>query len=300
MGSAFSFRKAERRQSKLRLGITGTAGSGKTYSALKIAFGLGGSIGLIDTENGSGDLYEDLGDYSVLPLGPPFSPDRYIQAIKAGEDAGLDIIIIDSLSHAWAGTGGVLDILGKAVDASSSKNSYTAWRTVTPKHNALVEAMLQSRCHIIATMRSKAAYAMDESESGKSKIRKLGLQPVQREGMDYEFTVVFDLSDQHVATCTKDRTSLFPIDEPFLPDEETGLKLLEWLNTGKPPLEPTIYSLEELKNLASGCKTIQELHEWYRTRDVQMSEKGLTDEEKDGLKTYLTSVKQKIAGGAKE
>jgi hypothetical protein len=259
---------------------------------------MGGSVGLIDTER-SGDLYEHLGEYSVYPLGPPFSPDRYIRAIQEGEKEGFDIIIVDSLSHAWAGTGGVLDILNKTVDASRSKNSYTAWRTVTPKHNALVEALVQSESHIIATMRSKQAYAMDEDDSGKTSIRKLGLQPVQREGMDYEFTVVFDLSDQHIATCTKDRTDLFHIDDPFLPSEETGMKLLEWLTSGAPPLEPTVFSKDELLEQAKDQKTIVSLQEWYRSEDVKSSVAKLSSEENTALNEELRKIKQAIANGGK-
>jgi hypothetical protein len=149
-----AFRKAERRKARLRLGIAGPSGSGKTYSALLIAFGLGGKVALIDTENGSGDMYPHLGDYDVLTLRAPFTPDKYIEGIREAEKAGYSTVIIDSLSHAWAGEGGLLDQHGKIAD-SGKGNSYTAWRSITPKHNALVEAMLQSSCHVIATMRTK-------------------------------------------------------------------------------------------------------------------------------------------------
>ena len=109
---------------------------------------------MIDTERRSGELYDDITDYDVCTIEAPFIPDKYTEAIKPAEKAGYGTIIIDSLSHAWAGEGGLLDLQGKIVD-SGKGNSYTAWRFVTPKHNALVEAMLQSTCHIIATIRSK-------------------------------------------------------------------------------------------------------------------------------------------------
>ena len=130
------FRKAERKKAKLRLGITGTAGSGKTYGALLVAKGLGGKTALIDTENGSGDLYASQFDYDVGSIEAPYEIQKYIQAIHDAEKAGYEIIIIDSLSHAWAGEGGLLDFHGKLTEASYSKNSYTAWNKVTPLSHA--------------------------------------------------------------------------------------------------------------------------------------------------------------------
>ncbi|MCA1602813.1 MAG: ATP-binding protein [Acidobacteria bacterium] len=207
-----SFRKAERKKAKLRLALCGPAGSGKTYSALLIAQGLApeGRIALLDTERGSGELYSDLTPYDVATLTPPFSPERYIDLIEGAGAAGYQVLIIDSLSHAWEGEGGCLELHDRATAALRSGNSYTAWREVTPQHNALVEAMLQSPCHVIATMRSKTAYELSDDGNGKKKPIKVGLAPVQRPGMEYEFTVVLDLSvERHIATATKDRTSLF-------------------------------------------------------------------------------------------
>ena len=224
------FRKAERRKAKLRLGITGVAGSGKTYGALLVAFGLGGKIAMIDTENGSGDLYSALGDYDVCSLSAPFTVQKYIEAIKTAESAGYDIIIIDSLSHAWAGEGGLLDMQGKIAD-SGRKNSFAAWREVTPLHNKLIDTMLASKCHIIATMRSKTDYVQVENEKGRMEIRKVGLAPVQRDGMEYEFGVVFDLGINHIVNVSKDRTSLFD-GEVFKLSQETGQALKKWLDTG--------------------------------------------------------------------
>lgn len=230
------FRKAERKKAKLRCGISGPSGSGKTYSALLLAFGLGGKVALIDTENGSGDLYADLGEYDVLPIKSPFTTDKYIEGIRAAEKAGYSTIIIDSLSHAWSGEGGLLDQQGKIAD-SGKGNSYTAWRTITPKHNALVEAMLQSGCHIIATVRSKTEYVIEKNDKGKDVPRKVGMAPIQREGMEYEFTVFFDLSIEHVASTSKDRTSQFD-GVYFKPVKESGEKMLAWLNSGADVPQP--------------------------------------------------------------
>lgn len=234
-------RKATRKKAKLRLGISAPSGAGKTYSSLLLAFGITGvgtvkgvepitgKIGLIDTEHGSGDLYAHLGEYDVISLGAPFTAKSYLEAIKAFEDAQYDVIIIDSLSHAWAGEGGLLDKQGKA--AERTKNSYTAWREVTPDHNALVNAMLQSPCHIIATMRSKVDYVLETNDKGKQQPKKVGMAPVQREGMDYEFTVMLDIDQGHIATASKDRTGLFD-GEYFKISRDTGAKLLNWLNEG--------------------------------------------------------------------
>jgi hypothetical protein len=246
-------RKAERRKAKLRLGISAPSGAGKTYSSLLIAYGLTGDwekIGLIDTENGSGDLYAHLGDYLVLTLEPPYTPLRYVEAIKAFESAGVDCIIIDSLSHAWAGEGGALDIQGAA--SAKSGNSWSAWREVTPMHNALVNAMLQSKCHIIATMRAKTEYVQEKNDNGKTIIRKVGLAPIQRDGMEYEFTVMLDLSIQHIASASKDRTGLLD-GQYFTPSIETGQKLLEWLEQGIDPDKQRLDLLETARQKWSEC-----------------------------------------------
>lgn len=227
-------RKAERRKAKLRLGLVGPSGSGKTRSSLEIAFGLGGKIGLIDTEHGSGDLYANLGDYDIIQLTAPYTVAKYLQAMRAFEAAGYSVVIIDSLSHAWAGEGGLLDKQGKIADSGSAGNSYAAWRKVTPEHNALVEAILQSPAHVIATMRAKTEYVLETNEKGKQVPRKIGLAPVQRDGMEYEFTVVMDIDASHVANASKDRTGLLD-GRYFTPSRDTGKDLLDWLETGEEP-----------------------------------------------------------------
>tara|TARA_R110000868_G_scaffold376148_5_gene640953 strand:- start:9063 stop:10004 length:942 start_codon:yes stop_codon:yes gene_type:complete len=223
-------RKAQRKKAKLRLGIAAPSGAGKTYSALLMAFGIGGKIGLIDTEHGSGDLYAHLGEYDVISIEAPYTVTKYRQAIQAFEDAGYTTIIIDSLSHAWAGEGGLLDKQGKIAD-SGKANGYTAWRTITPEHNALVDAILQSKCHVIATMRSKQEYVLETNDKGKQTPKKVGMAPIQRDGMEYEFTVMLDIDVNHVASTSKDRTGLFD-GQYFKPTIATGKQLLAWLEQG--------------------------------------------------------------------
>lgn len=234
-------RKAVRKKAKLRLGLVAPSGAGKTYSALQLAFGLGGKVGMIDTEHGSGDLYGSIGDYDIINIAAPYTVQKYRDAISAFERAGYSVVIIDSLSHAWAGDGGLLDKQGKIAD-SGKGNSYTAWRTITPEHNGLIDAMLKSPCHIIATMRAKTEYVIEKNDRGRDQPRKIGMAPVQREGMDYEFTIVFDIDDKHVASASKDRTSMFD-GQFFKIDQQTGRHLRGWLDSGvetpKADAEPT-------------------------------------------------------------
>jgi hypothetical protein len=264
----FEIRKAERRKAKLRASFIGISGSGKTYSSLLLAKGMGGKICVIDTENRSADLYANEFEYDVLELSAPFSPLKYIDAIKSIEDAGYDIIIIDSLSHAWNAEGGILDMTDNAAKASRSQNTYTAWKETTPIHNKMLQAILQSKCHIISTMRCKTHYDMQEGANGKKMPVKVGLAPIQRDGMEYEFTVIFDIQQNHFCLASKDRTGIFK--DAFIPTIETGEKMLEWLNTGKDEEEEKIRAEQLVKDeieahsvnlrmLMMECKNLEEL-----------------------------------------
>jgi hypothetical protein len=226
------FQKAVRHAAKLRLALSGPSGSGKTYSALLIASGIVplAKVAVIDTESGSANLYANLGGYSVLSLTPPYTPQKYMDAIHAAEQEGFELIIIDSLSHAWNGEGGILDQQGKAADSKYRGNSWAAWREFTPIYNQLVETILHSKCHVIATMRSKTEYMQNDS-GGKKRIVKVGAAPIQRDGIEYEFTVVFDLSIDHVASVSKDRTRLFD-GQYFTPTPDVGKALHGWLDSG--------------------------------------------------------------------
>lgn len=236
------FQRAERQKAKLRLGMVAPAGAGKTHSSLLIAAGLGKKIAVVDTENSSASKEEgkkNIPPFDVLVLSAPFHPSKYIEALKAAEQEGYDVIILDSLSPAWAGTGGLLDKVNAVTQASTSKNSYMAWRDVTPLHNKLVDAILQSKCHVIATMRAKVEYVIEADEKGKQRPRKIGLAPIQREGLDFEFDIVFDIDQAtHYATASKDRTSLFD-GTPFIPSIETGEKLRDWLGQGVEAPQPS-------------------------------------------------------------
>lgn len=227
------FTKAIRKKAKLRLALTGPSGSGKTYGALMISKGLGGKIAVIDSEHGSASLYAHLCDFDTLELQPPYSPERYIAAIKTAEQAGYDVIVIDSTTHEWSGSGGCLEINEHTAQAKFRGNTWSAWNDTTPRHRAFIDAMLQSSAHIIATGRSKTETAQTE-EGGRKKVVKLGMKTEQRDGFEYEFTVVLDLVHAgHYATASKDRTGLFSGD-PKPISESTGATIQAWLDGGEP------------------------------------------------------------------
>ena len=244
------FKKATRQQLKLRLALIGPAGSGKTYTALRVARGLAGdagSIAVIDSERGSASIYAgEVTEYDVCEL-ESFHPERYIEAIQAADAQGYDVLIIDSLSHAWDGKDGALELKDRAAKRSRSGNSFTAWREITPLHNRMVDAILQCRAHVIVTMRAKTAYAQVKDEkSGRTKIEKLGMEAIQRSGMEYEFTVVGDLDLQHNLMVSKTRCALLDGAMLSRPGEALGQQLLTWLGRGEPVLTPR-------QQLAAAC-----------------------------------------------
>jgi len=197
--------KAQRKQAVIKMGLQGPSGSGKTYSALLFAYGLvkdWDKVAVIDSENHSADFYAHLGSYSVVNISPPFSPEKYVETINLCESIGIQVIIIDSISHEWDGAREILDIHSNMV----GNNSFANWGRVTPRHNAFVNSILQSPAHIIATVRSKQDYIISERSNGKMVPEKVGLKGVTREGMDHEFTVVLELDLKHNAQASKDRT----------------------------------------------------------------------------------------------
>lgn len=230
---AMTFQRATRHQAKLRLALLGPSGSGKTYTALLLARGLvgpEGRIALIDTERGSASKYADLTDFDALQLAT-FEPEQYVSAIEAAMAAGYGCLIIDSLSHAWAGKGGILEFVDDA--KRRQKNDFGAWRDATPKHNKLVDAILAAPVHIIATMRTKTAYEIVE-RNGKKVPQKIGLQPIQRDGMEYEFDVVADLDLDHVLVPSKTRLSFLSGKVYHDPGTDLGDTIRAWCDGGEP------------------------------------------------------------------
>lgn len=249
-------RKATRQKAKLRIGLAGTAGSGKTYSALLMASGIApwSKIVLIDTENGSGDLYAHLGEYNIYPLTAPFSPEKYVQAIKECESAGMEVIIIDSVTHEWEGKGGCLESNELLGQSKFKGNTWAAWSVTTPRHQKFLEAITTANAHVITTVRSKS----DTIQTEDKKIKKVGTKEIQREGFEYELTVSFTIDrDRHYATASKDRTSIFIDSDPFIISKETGQILLEWCEQGiEPLLSPEEKAEAELKALRVELSTV--------------------------------------------
>lgn len=242
-------RTAERKKAKLRIGIFGPSGSGKTMSALLMASGMTAwsKIAVIDTENKSADLYSHLGPYQVLTLDEPFSPENYISAIEVCEKAGMEVIIIDSITHEWAGPGGILEIadqLGK-----DAKNSFAVWGKLTPRHNKFINKILFANAHVICCGRSKQDYVLNQVEKNGKTVNipeKTGLKAITREGFDYEMTISFDLAISHLANSTKDRTSIFQDKPDEIITSKVGKTLLEWADGGARDLENDKLTIKRL------------------------------------------------------
>lgn len=247
--------QARRKRVKLRLNIASPSGFGKTYSALLIAFGITGDwqkIAVIDTENESASLYSHLGEFKTLSLLPPYSPARYIEAISICEDAGIEVIIIDSVTHVWKGQGGLLDY------QSSLGGRYQDWAKATPLYQKWLAAILQSKSHIITTNRKKQGYNMI-TEGNKTKVEKAGLDDEIRDGYEYEMTLALEIvNDKHLARASKDRTQLF-VDKPeFVITSETGKRILDWCNSG---VDVTV---NDISKRIGDCKSLRELLDLYK------------------------------------
>lgn len=290
------FTPATRAQVKLKLAIAGPSGSGKTYSALLMASGIGKRIAVIDTENRSASLYADLESgplagvrFDVLNIFPPYTVPKYLDAIEDAQKAGYDVLIIDSISHSWAGEGGLLDKKG-ALDQRPNSNAYTNWAPITKEHEAFKAKILNADIHTIVTMRSKQDYILEQNDRGKSAPKKVGLAPVQREGTEYDYAVVFDLAMDHNAMASKDRTSMFD-GLVFKPTKETGASLLGWLNKGahepKPQAKPQAKPKAAVPMTEAQSIEVMELVERFR---------GLTNESDERISQAIRDRIKKVHG----
>ena len=283
-------RQSERKQAKIKLAIQGCAGSGKTYSSLLLAYGITNNwskIAVIDSENGSADLYAHLGQYNVLNLNNNYSPENYMEAIEICEKAGMEVIVLDSISHAW-------DYLLDA-HANMTGNSFTNWAKITPRQNAFIQKILQSKCHIIATMRTKQDYILSE-RNGKMVPEKIGLKSQQRNDIDFEFTLVFDVDIKHFAVSSKDRTGLFMGKPEFVISELTGKRILDWCNSG--------VSVETVKADIAKAQTVEELNsiyhqhlEWYPLLTTDFLNKKASIVEAENNKQVINYLQNYIKNG---
>lgn len=225
------FKEASRKDIRIKMAIAGPSGGGKTYGALEIAKGLlNGDLskcGILQTESGRAQCYIEKGAFKVLEMAPPFTPDKFIEGVDAAEKAGLKVLIIDSLSDEWAGLGGALDMHQEVSDVV--KNSFTAWKKVTPKHEAVFNKILASPIHIIATIKKKTEYVMEPTHNGKTQPKRVGVKDIQREGTEYRWMLQLDVDQEsNMATVSKDNTSLFQGKPAFKITEETGRMIRDW------------------------------------------------------------------------
>lgn len=244
---------ALRKRAKIKMGLQGPSGSGKTYSSLLLAYGLTGNwdtIAVIDTENRSAELYAHLGPYKVLPLSSPYTPEKYIEAIDVCIKGGIEVVIIDSVTHEWEN---LIDF-----HSSMAGNSFTNWGKITPRHNAFVQKLLHAPVHIISTIRTKQDYVLNE-KNGKMVPEKIGLKSVQRDGLEYEFTLVFDLDIKNNATASKDRTGLFFGKPEHKLSSVTGALIRDWCNSG------AVVTVDEVSERINGVKSLKELLDLYHS-----------------------------------
>lgn len=290
-------KKATRKQVKLRLNISAPSGAGKTYSALRMAFGLCGDwnkIAVVDTENGSASLYSDLGEFNVVDLTAPFTPEKYTQAIQTCVAAGMEVVILDSTTHEW---NCILEENELLAQAKFKGNTWSAWSVTTPRHDKFLQSVLQCPAHVITCTRSKMETALIDN-NGRKEVKKIGLKDQQREGWEYELTVSLNIDrDTHFAIPSKDRTNLFEGKNPFLITEETGQEIRNWCESGL-AIKAGDVQLKEATTLAELANIYKSL-----SRDEQLKYSALKDEMKAKLTVVVdptTPEEAKVEGVAVE
>lgn len=280
-------KKASKQEAKLRIGLSGASGFGKTYSALLLAYGMTGDwskICVIDTENNSASLYSNLGNYNVIDLQAPYNPEKFIDALKLAENSGMTTLVLDSITSEWQGSGGCLEI------HEQLGGRWQDWAKVTPRHQAFIDAILESKCHVITCVRRKIEYSLDSDSNGRMKVTKLGTKEQTREGFEYELTVNFEIiNENHLSKASKDRTGLFMNKPEFVINSSTGVKLISWARGSM--------TKSELKQKIVECMTIKELTDLYHD-NVDLA-KGLDQDfvEKKNLLQNLTSNIYKNGNG---
>lgn len=252
-----SFVKATKKQAKLRLALEGPAGYGKTYSGLSIASALGKKIAVLDTEAKSASKYADLFDFDVIEVDPPFHPDKVVAAINEAVEGKYDVFLVDSLSHFWAGDGGLLDLVDEIARTKYRGDSHRAWKEGGEIQQALTDAILRSPIHIIAAMRTKKDYVREEVELDgrkKTRIRAAGTKTVQRDEFDYEFDLVGRFETPTVLTIIKSRCAALPPDTIVdKPGKEFAAKLSSWLDAGEAVPLANKDQQKAIETLAAEC-----------------------------------------------
>ncbi len=288
MSSLMQFKRAVRTEAKLKILLTGASGSGKTLGALRLAESLApGKIAVIDSENSRSSYYADGIEFDALALAD-HHPDAYIAAMEVAVEAGYEVIIVDSLSHAWQD---VLDRKTAYDRANPRSNSYTNWKLFGAEWDSLVRAILDQPVHVIATARSKQAYEQAEVD-GKKRVLKLGLQPVIRDGTEYEFALHFDLNEAHKVDVKKDNTRKFGDQSQLwdLCDGTVARELRAWLSSAEPVARPSIAMIMAIDDAIAALpeqRRTQARRRWAVRRD-----KGVTEEEAQEILARLLPAEE--------
>lgn len=309
MSKPLVLRKAQRKRVKLKIGLVSASGGGKTLGSLLIAYGIVRNsypsisdeevwekIAIIDTENGSGELYSNrdianihIGEYCTVPLEPPFESSKYIEAINLCYNSGIEVIIVDSLTHLWSGEGGALD--KQANIAKRTGNSFTSWKEPKKEFRAVIDKILQTDSHFITTMRSKVEYSQEKDGNGKTTVRKVGTAPVAMDGVDYEFSVVFDLDFDHIAAASKDRTGLF--DGKYIKlSPDVGKALISWVNETPEVSKEKVVATQEFNSEDNVKSVLEEIKKEFSTK-LDIADKSGN---RDKAKSDMYSIVERITG----
>lgn len=254
----FAFAPASKAQRKARIALAGPSGSGKTFTGLTLAAALADRVAVIDTERGSASLYSDRFTFDTLQM-HTYDPRDLVKALAAAGAAGYGAVLVDSLSHFWEGTGGMLEQVDAAAKRSGGGNSFAGWKDARPMERAMIDALLAYPGHVLVTMRTKTEYVVEEDSRGRKVPRKIGLKPVQREGIEYEFDVVGDLDLENNLVVTKTRCADLSGEVINRPGELLGKRLLAWLDDGAKL--PTVGDYVER---ARACDSADDLRALYR------------------------------------
>ncbi|MEC1552337.1 AAA family ATPase [Bacillus haynesii] len=280
----FQVTNAQREKEKAIVGFIGPSGSGKTAGALLVAYGMmreaypeasdeevWSKIGVVDTEHRRAKLYANLqfddvriGSFKHIDFMPPYTTERYQLAVEAIKNAGAEVVVIDSLSHNWQGEGGIVEKHG-----SMSGNSFQNWGKLAPETTKLIKTLTQNDVHILATLRTKTEYVVEPDENGKMAPRKVGTKPVQKDEMEYEFMLNFNISIDHMAETSKDNTRMFE-GSSFKLNPEVGRKLYQWLELGidvkAEEEDERLRLIEEIKAIVSGNEAATQMVEEFQIK----------------------------------
>lgn len=245
---AVKFTPATRSAAKARIALVGPSGSGKTYTGLSMACRLAERVAVIDTERGSASKYVGLNGWAFDTLAPDsFSPQSLTEALAIAAGEGYGCVLVDSLSHYWMGVDGMLEQVDRKTSASRSTASFSSgWKDMAPVERRMLDALVSYPGHVIATLRVKTEYVIEQNDRGKSVPRKVGLKPIQREGLEYEFDVIGDLDLDNTLTVSKTRIPMLHGAVILKPGPELGETIRDWLADGVETVGPLAYRAEAL------------------------------------------------------